>query len=162
MSITPLQLVASNAFNVYESMPSPMLDSPMPFAEDTAHGYTAPEVDPFGGSAAHGVTNEGVSREETSDDQDGDKAEPNQAICVACANDDPDSVCAMQRCDGGCDRWFCIEGMCASALGIPFDKYLSAGDLVCADCAPPGEKLQVNVNALAAMPEMGFLASDEQ
>ena len=83
-------------------------------------------------------------------------------MCVVCENDDPDGVSDMQRCDGGCDRWFCIEGMCASALGIPFDKYLSAGDLVCADCAPPGEKLQVNVNALAAMPEMGFLASDEQ
>ena len=52
--------------------------------------------------------------------------------CALCCNDD-DSVSALQRCDGPCARWFCIES-CAPELGVSYDKHLTAGDLVCRDC----------------------------
>lgn len=82
-----------------------------------------------------------------------------QLACVVCENDDPDGVCDMQRCDGGCDRWFCIEGACASTLGIPYDKHLSAGDIVCADCARLEKRLEQTT--ATPMSELGLLASDD-
>ena len=60
------------------------------------------------------------------------KAAP--AACVVCRNDDP-GVSEFQRCDGGCDRWFCIEGYCARHLGVTnYMPDVSGGDLVCGDC----------------------------
>ena len=82
------------------------------------------------------------------DDGDGDGDAPvSEAAeqCAVCCNDD-DGVSALQRCDGPCNRWFCIEGSCASTLGVPYDKNLTAGDLVCSTC----EKLEAKLKMKAA------------
>ena len=66
------------------------------------------------------------------------------AACVVCANDDP-GVSEFQRCDGGCDRWFCIEGRCARKLGVMnYTRDMSGGDLVCGDCRSVQKKLKTS------------------
>ena len=74
--------------------------------------------------------------------QTGAKALP--AACVVCANDDPGES-EFQRCDGGCDRWFCIEGRCARDLGaMNYMPDMSGGDLVCGDCRSVQKKLKTS------------------
>lgn len=66
------------------------------------------------------------------------------AACVVCANDDPGES-EFQRCDGRCDRWFCIEGSCARKLGVMnYTRDMSGGDLVCGDCRSVQKKLKTS------------------
>ena len=81
-------------------------------------------------------------------------------VCAACGNNEPDSVCGLQRCDGPCNRWFCIEGSCAHKLGVSYDKNLTAGDLVCSACDKLEAKLKMKV-ATATAPRL-LQASDDQ
>ena len=94
------------------------------------------------------------------DDGDGDAPVSEAAEqCAVCCNDD-DGVSALQRCDGPCNRWFCIEGSCASTLGVPYDKNLTAGDLVCSACEKLEAKLKMK--AATAMAPRLLQASDDQ
>ena len=79
--------------------------------------------------------------------------------CAVCCNDD-DGVSALQRCDGPCNRWFCIEGSCASTLGVPYDKNLTAGDLLCSACKKLEAKMEMET-ATATAPRL-LQASDDQ
>ena len=64
------------------------------------------------------------------------------AACVVCANDDPGES-EFQRCDGRCDRWFCIEGSCARKLGVMnVPVHLFGRDLVCGVCRSVQKKLK--------------------
>ena len=72
------------------------------------------------------------------------------AACVVCANDDP-GVSEFQRCDGGCDRWFCIGGSCARDLGVMnYTRDMSGGDLVCGDCAEEAASVQKKLKTSSA------------
>ena len=72
------------------------------------------------------------------------------AACVVCANDDP-GVSEFQRCDGGCDRWFCIGGSCARDLGVMnYTRDMSGGDLVCGDCADEAASVQKKLKTSSA------------
>ena len=87
------------------------------------------------------------------------EASSDAPVCAACGNDD-DGVSALQRCDGPCNRWFCIEGSCASTLGVPYDKNLTAGALVCSACEKLEAKLKMKA-ATATAPRL-LQASDDQ
>ena len=96
------------------------------------------------------------------DDGDGDGDAPASEAaeqCAVCCNDD-DGVSALQRCDGPCNRWFCIEGSCASTLGVPYDKNLTAGDLFCSACKKLEAKMEMET-ATAMAPRL-LQASDDQ
>ena len=72
------------------------------------------------------------------------------AACVVCANDDP-GASEFQRCDGGCDRWFCIGGSCARDLGVMnYMPDMSGGDLVCGDCAEEAASVQKKLKTSSA------------
>ena len=86
------------------------------------------------------------------------EASSDAPVCAACGNNEPDSVCDLQRCDGPCNRWFCIEGSCAHKLGVSYDKNLTAGDLVCSAC----EKLEAKLKMKAATAPRLLQASDDQ
>ena len=71
---------------------------------------------------------------------EGGAAKALPAACVVCANDDP-GVSEFQRCDGDCDRWFCIAESCARDLGVMnYMPDMSGGDLVCGDCCRSVQK----------------------
>ena len=75
---------------------------------------------------------------------EGGAAKALPAACVVCANDDP-GVSEFQRCDGGCDRWFCINGRCARDLGVMnVPVHLFGRDLVCGDCRSVQKKLKTS------------------
>ena len=75
-------------------------------------------------------------------------------MCYVCDNVDP-GVSEFQRCDGGCDRWFCIEGPCARKMGVPnYKPDMSGGDLVCRDCRRPLKKLKTSSTVSTTAMEM--------
>ena len=75
---------------------------------------------------------------------EGGAAKALPAACVVCANVYP-GASEFQRCDGGCDRWFCIEGRCARKLGVMnYTRDMSGGDLVCGDCRSVQKKLKTS------------------
>ena len=81
---------------------------------------------------------------------EGGAAKALPAACVVCANVDP-GKCEFQRCDGGCDRWFCIEGRCARKLGVMnYTRDMSGGDLVCGDCAEEAASVQKKLKTSSA------------
>ena len=81
---------------------------------------------------------------------EGGAAKALPAACVVCANDDP-GVSEFQRCDGGCDRWFCIGGSCARDLGVMnYTRDMSGGDLVCGDCADEAASVQKKLKTSSA------------
>ena len=88
------------------------------------------------------------------------EASSDAPVCAACGNNEPDSVCDLQRCDGPCNRWFCIEGSCAHELGVPYDKNLTAGDLLCSACRKLEAKMEMET-ATATAPRL-LQASDDQ
>jgi len=75
---------------------------------------------------------------------EGGAAKALPAACVVCANVDP-GVSEFQRCDGGCDRWFCINGRCARDLGVMnVPVHLFGRDLVCGVCRSVQKKLKTS------------------
>ena len=68
------------------------------------------------------------------DPDENEEVQNEEAECVVCENINP-GVSEFQRCEGGCNRWFCIEGDCKRRLGIKnYTKAMSGGDLVCRKC----------------------------